>query len=88
MSDADANNRQAIEPLVRNLKNADAGVRFVTARILGELGPKAAQGITILEQAVQDEDSRVRKYAADALKKVLATHDQMNQGNFQKTHQR
>jgi HEAT repeat protein len=60
----------AVEPLVRNLKNPDATVRFVTVRTLGALGPKAVQAIPALEMALQDEHERVRSDAVEALKKI------------------
>jgi len=61
----------AIIPTVTELlKDADRGIRWNAAVMLGKLGPRSRAAIPLLTQALNDDDDTVRGYAADALGEI------------------
>ena len=59
---------RAVKPLIASLDDPEWHVRAVAAWALGEIGPEAA--IPALTELSKDKDSRVRKQAAEAIKKI------------------
>jgi HEAT repeat protein len=55
---------------LKNLRHPDAGVRYRTAAVLAEQGPRARFAIAELRQALADTDPLVRVKVAEALWKV------------------
>ena len=68
--------QQVQKLLIKQLDNKDAHVRAWVAERLGNLGAELA--ISALEQALLDEDRKVRNLAKKALKKIV----RMNQANL------
>jgi len=60
----------AVAPLIEALNNADANIREVAARILGNIGPQAVEAVPALTTALKDPDRRVRIQAAVALGRI------------------
>jgi bifunctional DNase/RNase len=60
-----------VPALIEALKTQkDPSIRRQAADILGRLGPRAKEAVPALRDALQDEDEKVRKEAAAALKKL------------------
>src|SRR5262249_25141354 len=58
---------QQVAELVVTLKNGNPAERAAAARILGELGPAAKDGVPGLIEVLADEDASVRRSAARSL---------------------
>lgn len=54
--------------------DVDARMRYYAAKALGKIGKEASEATVVLEAAQNDSDSKVRKAAKEALKKVTGTH--------------
>jgi len=52
------------------LGSKDAGVREMSAKALGWIGPEARDAVPALEKLLKDSDEDVRQAAAEALKKI------------------
>jgi hypothetical protein len=61
---------RGVPRLITALKNSDWSVRASSARVLGQLGERAASAETALIETLKDPDSRVRSRAADAVLSV------------------
>lgn len=64
----DFGDRRVVRPLVRALRDEDAGVRESAVYALVEIG--GGEAINALRRALQDEDEDVREAAADALEEM------------------
>ena len=62
--------REAIPHLRAVLKHADAGIRELAAKQLGEIGPDAMEALPELTQLLQDPDQRIRDAAAQAIENI------------------
>ncbi len=61
----------AIIPTVTELlRDADRGIRWHAALMLGKIGPRSRAAIPLLTQILSDEDDTVRTYAAYALGEI------------------
>lgn len=67
--------REAVSPLVRQLKSPDRFVRQTACEALGDIGPEAALAIPALEGSLADPDPAVRVKAAKALFEVGAAEE-------------
>jgi HEAT repeat protein len=52
------------------LKHADAGIRALAAKYLGEIGPSAKEALPDLSLLLQDTDQQVRDAAKQAIKTI------------------
>jgi HEAT repeat protein len=57
--------------LLEAMKDADLGVRGMTAGILGDLGPKAEAAVPALVKALEVDDTWLRSVAASALVRII-----------------
>lgn len=63
----------AVEPLIRALEDKLATTRSAAAYALGQLGPPAAPATAALLKALKDTDTDVRRNAALALGRIIAS---------------
>lgn len=67
---ADLDLATSVSYRIRGLSSSDARVRELSAIALGRFGPKAAEAIPALTQALSDPDQLVRRRAQDAVKAI------------------
>lgn len=72
----------AVRPLIKSLKDADAGMRTAAAMALGQVGVEAAEAIPHLQMLMKDEAPQVRFAAAQALTKVDVRQQPRTQQQF------
>ena len=62
--------KEVISVMRANLQNANAGVRALAAKYLGEIGPDAKETVPDLTLLLQDKDQLVRDAAEQAIKNI------------------
>src|SRR5439155_287844 len=60
-------NADALQDLLRSLKDKDEAVRHKARKALGEIGPEGHAAVPVLVEALKDSNSWVRVCAADTL---------------------
>ena len=67
LGDIGSDAAEAVDKLIKLLKDPDADLRFSTAEALGQIGPKAKAAVPALIEALNDEELYVRRHAVYAL---------------------
>jgi len=62
--------KELLPVLLKTLESDDIGIRCQTAWLLGQLGEITNDAVPALKRMLEDEDSSVRRVAAEAIESV------------------